>query len=28
VKCWVYKGEILPTKKREATPQRETTGAF
>ena len=28
VKCWVYKGEILPAKKREATPQRETTGAF
>jgi len=30
VKCWVYKGEILPTKKREATPAREvsTTGAF
>ncbi len=27
VKCWVYKGEILP-KKREATPARETTGAF
>ena len=30
VKCWVYKGEILPAKKREATPAREvsTTGAF
>jgi small subunit ribosomal protein S3 len=30
VKVWVYKGEILPTKKREATPAREvsTTGAF
>ncbi len=28
VKCWIYKGEILPTKKREATPSRETTGAF
>ena len=30
VKCWVYKGEILPVKKREATPAREvvTTGAF
>jgi len=28
VKCWIYKGEILPTKKREATPARETTGAF
>ena len=29
VKTWVYKGEILPT-KREATPAREvaTTGAF
>jgi small subunit ribosomal protein S3 len=29
VKCWVYKGEILP-KKREATPAREVpaTGAF
>ena len=28
VKCWIYKGEILPAKKREATPARETTGAF
>ena len=28
VKCWIYRGEILPTKKREATPARETTGAF
>ena len=28
VKCWVYKGEILPQKKREGTPQRESTGAF
>ena len=30
VKCWVYKGEILPAKKREATPARDvsTTGAF
>ena len=28
VKCWIYRGEILPQKKREATPQRETTGAF
>jgi small subunit ribosomal protein S3 len=30
VKVWVYKGEILPAKKREATPAREvtTTGAF
>ncbi len=30
VKVWVYKGEILPAKKREATPARDvtTTGAF
>ena len=28
VKCWIYRGEILPQKKREATPQRETAGAF
>src|SRR6266576_254793 len=27
VKCWVYKGEILPAKKREATPP-VGTGAF
>ena len=26
VKCWVYKGEILPAKKREATPAREVSG--
>ena len=25
VKCWVYKGEILPAKKREATPAREVS---
>src|SRR6202167_1249188 len=30
VKTWIYKGEILPAKKREATPAREvsSTGAF
>src|SRR5438128_2082962 len=28
VKCWIYKGETLPAKKREATPALETTGAF
>jgi len=26
VKCWVYKGEILPTKKRE--PQAAVAGGF
>jgi len=24
VKCWIYRGEILPTKKRES----QTVGAF
>ena len=28
VKCWIYRGEILSQKKREAQPARETTGAF
>jgi hypothetical protein len=26
VKCWVYKGEILPAKKRE--PQTAVAGGF
>jgi len=28
VKCWIYRGEILQQKKREAQPARESTGAF
>ena len=28
VKVWVYRGEILPTRRRESQRERETAGAF